>query len=61
MTKITHTKDGGSHPNSKQEKTCNHYFEYAGVQMESTYEKMIYHEVGISVCRKCGEVRKNEI
>lgn len=46
--------------NDKLEK-CNHYFEYAGIQMESTETNMIYNQVGISVCRKCGEIRKNPV
>ena len=40
---------------------CDHHFEFSTAQTEATADNPVYHPVGYSVCRKCGEVRKNDL
>lgn len=45
----------------EKNKKCNHDFELSQIAIESTEENMVYHKVGYAVCRKCGEIRKQDI
>ena len=47
--------------NLNQKKECNHHFEIGQIVEEATAENYIYHKVGYSVCRKCGEIRKQDV
>ena len=38
-----------------------HQFKFSTVLMESDNQDLIYHQVGYSVCSKCGVVRKNNV
>lgn len=40
---------------------CIHDFVFSGKFIEATNLNLFYHEVGYSVCRNCGEVRKNDL
>ncbi len=40
---------------------CEHEFRFSTVLTESDSANPIYHQVGYSVCYKCGEVRKNNL
>lgn len=40
---------------------CEHNFVFSGKVIEATEDNYIYHPVGYSVCKKCGEVRKNNL
>lgn len=42
----------------KENSGCNHYFELSQITTEATQENYVYHRVGYSVCRKCGEIRR---
>ena len=45
----------------KHAQCCNHDFEIGRITTAATAENYIYHKVGYAVCRKCGEIRKQDI
>ena len=38
-----------------------HEFKFQGTFTESTTENHLFHQVGYSVCVKCGEIRKQNL
>lgn len=46
---------------NQEQKECQHQFEISQITTEATSNNYVYHKVGYSVCRKCGEIRKQDI
>lgn len=53
--------DGDGEIMKEFRKGCVHDFQFAGEAVEANADNYFYHPVAYSVCRKCGEVRKNNL
>ena len=50
-----------SQKSQESQENCNHYFEIGQIAVEATAENYVYHKVGYAICRKCGEIKKQDV